>query len=458
MVRSGAPYGAGTDADHHGRVHLAVRHVAKLGGLEDDLARRLEHEVSEHEIGDRARAGRGGTEGGAGEALLGDRRIDHALRPELQPKPLGMSERAAALAGALAEVHDVRVAAHLFGDAVTDRVEPACRHGRRGLGRHQGLRRIERLGVHEGAHRRRIGFRRSPREAERGLHGVLDALLDAIELRGGRDRVLVGQPLPEEFYRIAPQPRVDLGLGAVGADHRVTLVMAHGPIGLRLDQRRSVTPPGPFDGDAHRLVNGEHVIAVDGNAGNAERRGLGCDLGVERDLRKRRRRRIEIVLADEHRRRFLHGGEIDRFVEATMIDRAVAEEGDADAVGLPDAGADADAGGVRDPRRDDTVGAEEADGAVVEVHRTAASTAASNRPTEQLRHQYIRRHSLGQGVAVAAMGRGHPVARPEMRTHAHRGRLLADIKVQKPRSFALPAGDLRRRLEAPQEHHLLEEF
>ena len=72
-----------------------------------------------------AHAGRRGAERGAGEAQLGDRRVDHPLGAELLPQALGVRESAAALAGALAEIEDVRIAPHLLGDAVAHRIEPA---------------------------------------------------------------------------------------------------------------------------------------------------------------------------------------------------------------------------------------------------------------------------------------------------------------------------------------------
>ena len=80
VVRAGTPHCARADADHHRRGHLAVAHVAELGRLEDDLPGGLEEEVGEHQVGDRSRPGRRGADRGAGEAQLGDRRVDHALR------------------------------------------------------------------------------------------------------------------------------------------------------------------------------------------------------------------------------------------------------------------------------------------------------------------------------------------------------------------------------------------
>src|SRR4051812_5121081 len=68
-----------------------------------------------------------------------------------------MGERTTPLADAFTEIEDVRIAAHLLGDPIAYRVEPAelFRTGRR-RGRH---RRVERFGVDvaEEARRRRLG-------------------------------------------------------------------------------------------------------------------------------------------------------------------------------------------------------------------------------------------------------------------------------------------------------------
>ncbi len=153
--------------------------------------------------------------------------------------------------------------------------------------------------------------------------------------------------------------------------------MADGAVGLRLDQGRPAAGPRPLDRLLGHLMDGEHVVAVDGDAGNAVGRRLGGDIGVERRHADRRRRGVEVVLADEDGGRLLHAGEVDRLVEAGVVDRAVAEEGDADAAGLAEQGADADARGVADAGADDAVGAEQADRAVVEMHGAAAAAATS---------------------------------------------------------------------------------
>ena len=134
---------------------------------------------------------------GAGEALLGDRRVDHALRPELGPQPLGVREGAAALAGAFAEIEDRRIAAHLLGDAVAHRVEPAC-HGAAGLRRRgQRRRRVQRLGEDMVERRRRIRLGRAPGELQRVLNDLLDPRVDRVELAGGGRLEILDQLLAE---------------------------------------------------------------------------------------------------------------------------------------------------------------------------------------------------------------------------------------------------------------------
>ena len=68
-----------------GVTRLAAEHVAELGGLVEDLVEADAHEVDEHQLGDRAQAGRGGAGRRADEGALGDRRVEHALAAELRP-------------------------------------------------------------------------------------------------------------------------------------------------------------------------------------------------------------------------------------------------------------------------------------------------------------------------------------------------------------------------------------
>ena len=73
--------GAVRSAEHDGAMHLAARHIARLGGGIDDLVDRLHGEVPGHEFDDGLEAGEGRAHADAGEAMFGDGRVDDARRP-----------------------------------------------------------------------------------------------------------------------------------------------------------------------------------------------------------------------------------------------------------------------------------------------------------------------------------------------------------------------------------------
>ena len=65
-----------------GQPDLAAGHIERFRGRIDDLVDRLHGEIEGHEFDDRAQAVHGGAHRHAGEAVLGDRRIDDALGAE----------------------------------------------------------------------------------------------------------------------------------------------------------------------------------------------------------------------------------------------------------------------------------------------------------------------------------------------------------------------------------------
>ena len=125
-------------AEDDRRAHLAARHVERLGGRIDDLVDRLHGEVEGHEFDDRLQPGHRRADADAGKAVLGDRRVDDAPRPEFLQQALRDLVGALVLGDLLAHDEDVRVAAHLFGHGVAQRFA----HGGRdhfGAGRNVGI-------------------------------------------------------------------------------------------------------------------------------------------------------------------------------------------------------------------------------------------------------------------------------------------------------------------------------
>ena len=348
-------------------------------------------------------------------------------RAELLPEVLGVGEAAAALAGAFAEIEDAGLAR--ISSAMPSRTassQPCSRASRRprcGRSASGGL-----IGSAKTCmpHRCRIGLGRVAGELQRVLHDLLDLRLDLGERLGVGDAIVLEQTLAEHVDRVALDPGVDFLLRPIGADDRVALVVADGAVGLGLDQRRPLAGAGALGRLLHRQPDREDVVAVDRDA----RHAVGCALVAISGLSvidlQRRRGRVEVVLADEHRRRLLHRGEVQPLVEAAVVGGAVAEEGDADVVGPALPGAHADADGMADAGSDDAVGAEQPDRAVVEMHGAAAAAADAVRLAEQLGHDAAGIGALGERMAVAAMRRGHPVGRPQMRADADARRFLAD--------------------------------
>jgi hypothetical protein len=107
-------------------------------------------------------------------------------------------------------------------------------------------------------------------------------------------------------------------------------------------------------------------------------------------------------------------------------------------------------------RADDSVAAEKAHALVVEVHRAAEALGATRRLSEELRHHRAGRDSLGERLAVLAVGR-EPVVVHRGAGGADRDRLLPDVEMAEPEDLPLGVGLGRLLLETPDHGHLLVE-
>ena len=122
VLRADARGNAVGAAEDDRRVHLAARHVELLGGRVDDLVDRLHGEIPGHEFDDRAQAGEGGADADAGKAMLGDGRVDDALRPDFLQEVLRDLVGALVLGDLLAHDEDVAIAAHFLGHRLVQRL------------------------------------------------------------------------------------------------------------------------------------------------------------------------------------------------------------------------------------------------------------------------------------------------------------------------------------------------
>src|SRR5207302_3342229 len=117
---------------HHERdASLLARDVPELRGLVDEAVHRQSHEVAEHDLEDGSQPGHRGPIRCARERQLGDRRVEHALRPESLEKLGGDLEHAARGRDVRAKEHYGGIALELLGEGVANRnAELEGAHGR----------------------------------------------------------------------------------------------------------------------------------------------------------------------------------------------------------------------------------------------------------------------------------------------------------------------------------------
>src|SRR6267378_338540 len=107
-------------ADHHRRAVLAPAAVPQLGELVHDLIERREDEVRELDLRDRAQSVHRHPDRRTDDSRLGQRRVDHALGPELLDQTHGGAEHPTELPHVLAHHYHARIAAHLDPQGVID--------------------------------------------------------------------------------------------------------------------------------------------------------------------------------------------------------------------------------------------------------------------------------------------------------------------------------------------------
>ena len=225
--------GAVRAAEHDRAAHLAAGHVERLGRGVDDLVDRLHGEVEGHELDDRLQAGHRRADADAGKAVLGDRRIDHALGAEFLQQALRDLVGALIFGDLLAHDEDVGVAPHLLGHGVAQRFADGLRdhlgafgHFRIGLG--DGLRRGRRLRL-AGLRLRRFGLGGSAGGADSAAFSCFAGARRLAEIGGafavgqnGRDRRVDGDVggafRDQDLAERALIGRLDLHRRLVGLD------------------------------------------------------------------------------------------------------------------------------------------------------------------------------------------------------------------------------------------------
>src|SRR4029450_11371409 len=107
-------------------------------------------------------------------------------------------------------------------------------------------------------------------------------------------------------------------------------------VGLALDESRTFSAPGASQSSLSRLIDGKHVISVDGHTVETVAVSSIRDVVNRHALFDRNRVRVLVVFADKNDREAVHACKVQGLVKVAGIARAFAEIGDDDVVGAFD--------------------------------------------------------------------------------------------------------------------------
>src|SRR5947209_5972298 len=241
----------------------AARTLTVLSELRTDLVEPLGAEAEKLYLGHRHHARQREAERRADDAGLGQRSVHDALATESLHQPARRPKDAAQLAHIEAEHHHSWVAFHLLAEGVVDGLDDVAFW-------HLWLPVQQLSPLPDDTFRRvlidvveEIASGRE-RSRECGLQGRVD--LTAELLRHTGFAALVPEAQTRQVF-LDPLDRVTpaslLVLLRIPVTRRVVggVVETHA-VGHRLDERRAVTRSSLFDGGAHDVVDGHHIIAV----------------------------------------------------------------------------------------------------------------------------------------------------------------------------------------------------
>ena len=250
---------------------------------------------------------------------------------------------------------------------------------------------------------------------------------------------------PLEVALVPPDALVlPLLLDPLGVDVRARVVggrVRRGSVRDRLDHRRAAAGARTGDRLARRLVDGEHVAAVDADAGDPVADGLVDERLGARLRGQRRRDRPLVVVAEEDERRAGDGGEVRALVERALRRRAVAEVRDRDRRLAAQLLPPREPGRVRHVRRD-----RDADRRDVVVGRVPPARRMPAPPLED----HARRHPAQEPDRGLAVAREDPVLVLERVDRAGLHRLVVPEDRVRP-DPPLPVVDDRALVVRPQQ-------
>ena len=147
--------------------------------------------------------------------------------------------------------------------------------------------------------------------------------------------------------------------------------------------------------------------------------------------------RVPVVFANEEDWEFPDSCEVHGFVNSADTGATFPKKRRRDLAGLANFGRKCGTHRVRYAHANDGIHAEHANANIGDVHRAALGAIASRRLAVEFGHHPPRVASARDGNAMPAIGRQHRVGWPQCGAHAHRRRLLPDVRMRRPAIVAL---------------------
>src|SRR5581483_6553173 len=174
------------------------------------------------------------------------------------------------------------------------------------------------------------------------------------------------------------------------------------PVSLALDQSGTLASPRTGHCLTRRGEHGGYILPVHCNGVHSISVGTSSDFRLRVTDGHGSGDRVTVVFTEVNDGKLPEGGHVERFVERTLIDRAVPEEAQTYLVGATNFGTQADAGSERDAAADNGRLADESNAVVRQVHGAAAVLADARCFAHQLGHQRPQISAFANGVTVRA--------------------------------------------------------
>ena len=237
-----------------------------------------------------------------------------------------------------------------------------------------------------------------------------------------RHELLLFQHRSQLGNRIAFAQVTHLVFGPIG--FRIALEVPKVPVGFDFNQRGTLTPSGAGNGRCDSFKNMHRIVFRDAYARNAVPSSAVCNPLHRSGFGLGHGDGPMVVFTNEDDRQLPHRSQVQGLVEGTLVGRTFTKEGHRHPVFAHLFGGQRRTTGNRHAGTNDAA-ATELVRVVKQVHMTALAFTQPRDLAKHFSRHGVERHAFGDGEVMRPVCTHHCVVIRQMRTNAHRHRLLA---------------------------------